>query len=162
MNYREHPLLFPVLTAASGSAITVDHANAYTIGDVVGGQLKCFFGTDHGGRIIGAYVTDKGVQSAGYIIHVYGSVASTIADDAAFAPTDADAALEIGTVSVSAGDYATARGSAYSKAYMVPPDCDITIPATVDGAVWVYLETLAAVDYVAATDLVIDFLILVN
>jgi len=161
MNYREHPLLFPVLTASSGAAIAVS-TSAYTIGDVVGAQLKCFFGTDHGGRIIGAYITDKGVQSAAYIIHVYGSVASTIANDAAFAPTDADAILEIGTISVSAGDYATANGGAYSKAYMTPPDCDITIPATVDGAVWVYLEVLEAADYVAATDLVIDFLILVN
>jgi hypothetical protein len=81
-------LIKELVKAADGTVLTVDHADAYTANDVVGHQQKCIYGTGGGALIRAVKVLDYGVQSEPYIIHFYRSIASTIADDAAFAPTD--------------------------------------------------------------------------
>ena len=149
-------MITTLVTASDGSVLTVDHTDAYTAHDVVGAQLLGKIGGSGGALIRAVKILDYGVQSEPYIIHFYRSIASTIADDAAFAPTDADGLLEIGTVTVAAGDYATANGDAYSVAYLRGDNVNIEVPHNAAGLVYVYLQCTDTPDYVAATDLVVQ------
>lgn len=137
----------------AGTALVVA-TSAYTAHDVVGGLLKCSYGTGGGALLRRIKVLDYGVQSEPYIIHIYRSAPSTIADDAAFAPLDADGLLELGVVTVAAGNYVTANGSAYSVAYMEA--VNLEIPEICVGTIYIYLQCTDTPDYVAATDLVIE------
>jgi len=155
MNQYNRTLNFPVVTAADGSAITTKTA-AYTAGDCVGGQLKCHFGTDSGGLIHAVHLVDAGVQTEPVTLFFYHTAASTIADDAAYAPSDADALKEIGRVSIVAGDYVSE--TAYSIAHMRGEDVNINIPGNqlgTQGTIYLYMRCVAAADWVGATDLTI-------
>jgi hypothetical protein len=144
-----------VVINATGAAIAVG-LSAYTAHDVVGGLLKCVYGTGGGALLRSIKVLDKANQSEPYIIHIYRSQPSAIADDAAFAPTDADGQKEIGQITVLAGDYATANGSAYSAAFLRGALVDIDVPETCAGTIYIYLQCTDTPDYVAADDLEIE------
>jgi hypothetical protein len=154
MNDYNKTLTFDVLTAADGSAITIKTA-AYTAGDCVGGQLSCHFGTDSGGTIRGLHLRDAGAKSEPLTIRFYHTLASTIADDAAFAPTAADSLKEIGQVSIAAGNYDVQTN--YSIVHKKGADVDIEIPGNLvsNGIIYLYLECVNAADWVAAGDLTI-------
>ncbi len=146
-----------IMTLSDGSAFVVDN-NAYTANDCVGGLAKVFYGTEGGALLRAIKVLDYAAQSEPYIIHIYRSAPSTIADDAAFAPLDADGLLEIGDVTVPASQYKTANGGAFSVAYMKGQDVDIDIPGIANGTIYVYLECTDTPNYTAVTDLVLEFI----
>ena len=146
------------MVANAGTAFIVA-TTAYTANDVVGGLAKCVSGTNGGLWIHSIKVLDKANQKEPYIIHIYRSAPTVIADHAAFAPADADGVLELGTVTVNAVDYATANGSAYAVAYLRAlehPDVGIPIPESCAGTIYVYLECTDTPDYVATSDLEIE------
>jgi len=144
------------LTASDGTAYAVS-ATAYEQYDVVGGLARVRYGTEGGALLRQIKVLDYHNQSEPYIIHIYRSTPSTIADAAAFAPTDADGLLEIGQVTVNAANYDTANGSAYSVAYKKGADVDIDVPGVAQGTIYVYNECADTPDYNATTDLVFEY-----
>jgi hypothetical protein len=143
------------MVASAGTAFVVT-LDAYTANDCVGGLAKVVYGTGGGGLIHTVKVLDYANQKEPYIIHIYRSTPSTIANDAAFAPLDADGFLEVGTVTVAAADYATANGSAYAVAYKRGDDVNIAVPESCAGTVYVYLQCTDTPDYAAVGDLVVE------
>ena len=141
-----------VLNSGADFAVTL---TAYGQYDIVGGLSKFFYGTGGGAWLLGLEVRDDNVQSEAYLAHIYkSSTGLTVIADAATAAFDAaDADLEIGLVTINAGDYVTATGSAYSKAY-VP--CSVKIDESSNGVCYVYLECTATPDYAAVGDLAIQ------
>lgn len=83
--------------------------DAYTDGDVVGGLLD--FGTQagtlSGGVLSSVVMTDDDNEGAALDLWLFDGEPSTIADDAAFAPTAADLKKLITKVAIASGDYAT-------------------------------------------------------
>ncbi|HEB26683.1 hypothetical protein LCGC14_1923570 [marine sediment metagenome] len=145
-----------VITQSGGGAFVVTLA-AYTANDVVGGLAKVFYATGGGALLRGVSIRDTAQQDEPYIIHIYRSEPSTIADSAAFAPTVDDADLETGTVTVAATDYVTDPGSTYSKAYVAIPDGNNEIPESSAGTFYVYLQCTTTPDYAAVGDLKVEF-----
>ena len=141
------------LTLNSGAAFAVT-LDAYAQYDIVGGLSKLTYGTGGGAWLLGLEVVDDAVQNEPYLVHIYKSSTglTAIANDAAAAFDAADGALEVGLVTINAGDYVTANGSAYSKAYK---DVSIKIDESSAGVVYVYLEALLTPDYAAVGDMVI-------
>ena len=93
--------------------LTVD-TDAYTAGDVVGGLLS-FDITGfvvQGGFINKLVLIDEDNQSEPYKLYLFRSQPSTIADDAAFAPTIADMKLLHTIITIAAGDYSTVNSLA--------------------------------------------------
>jgi len=79
---------------------TVD-TDAYSDGDVVGGLLTFAIDPIYSGvRLNRVVVIDESAQEAVFRLHLYESQPSTIADDAAFALSDADALLWRGSVAL--------------------------------------------------------------
>jgi len=145
-----------VVTAANGSVITID-TDAYTSADVEGGLLKCVYGTGGGALCRQIKVLDKGVYTGAFVLHFYRSQPSAIADDAAFAPTDADGQKEIGHVTVAASHYVSQTN--YTVAYLSSADFDKwsgDVPESCAGTIYIYAVAGAANDHVAATDLEIE------
>lgn len=161
MAYYNRTIRADVKTEADGSVITVG-TDAYTSGDVEGGLLKCTYGTSGGALCRQIKVLDKGAYTGAFVLHIYHTEPSAIADDAAFAPTDADGQKEIGYVTVAAGDYNSQ--TAYAVAHIPAINFDgwsgdvpANRTATADkGAVYIYAVAGAANDHVAATDLEIE------
>jgi hypothetical protein len=145
-----------VMTQTDGTAFVVSLA-AYTANDSVGGQGMVATGVGGGLTLLGVSIRDDAVQNEPYIIHMFRSQASTIADADAMALTTADGDLEVGTVTVAAGDYVTANGGAYSKAYKPIPAQMAQVDESSAGTFYVYLECTATPDYAAVGDLKIEF-----
>jgi hypothetical protein len=76
------------------SVTPVVTAGAYSANDVMGGLLE--FSLEelsvYGGIVGAVQVTDKGIAAPAGILYLFDSLPATIADNAAFAPSDADAA----------------------------------------------------------------------
>ncbi len=85
-------------------------AGAYHAKDAVGGLLT-FANAGKGdagtGIIQGVTIIDKSVQAAQLILVLFDQTFTATADNAAFAPSDADLANCIGTVTIAASDYVT-------------------------------------------------------
>lgn len=91
--------------------ITVD-TDAYTANDVVGGSTTGYLTFDSpvpqisgGGYIAWVRMVDDSGQAEPYLLYVYDSVPSTIADDAAFAPVEADWLKTLGVIDMPAASY---------------------------------------------------------
>lgn len=142
-----------VANAGTAFVVTLD---AYTANDVVGGLAKVHYGTGGGATLMEIHVTDYAAQGEPYRIHIYDSLpTTTIANDAAFAPVDADGLAEIHEILLVSGDYALANGSAYRKAHLT--GLNRQIPENADGTIYVYLQCTDTPDYAAVGDLVFDF-----
>ena len=151
----------PLLLKA-GTAFTVS-ATAYTANDVVGGSAKVYYGTGGGALLMGFSLLDDAVQSEPYIVHIYKSAPSVIADHAAFAPTTADGKLELRTITVLDTDYEAANGGTYSVAHKYDPSYDqVALPEECEGTIYVYLECTSTPDYAATTDLYAEFVFWVD
>jgi hypothetical protein len=143
------------MTKSNGDAFVVSVA-AYTANDCVGGLAKVFYGTGGGLLLRGISIRDNAVQNEPYIVHIFRSTPSTtIADADAMALVSADGDLEVGQVTINAGDYVTVNGGDYSKAYK--SISDIEIDEVSKGAFYVYLECTATPDYVATDDIKVEF-----
>jgi hypothetical protein len=144
------------MTKTDGTPFVVALA-AYTANDSVGGQGLVKYATGGGCTLLGISIRDDAVQNEPFIIHMFRSIASTIADADAMALTTADGDLEIGQVNVAAGDYVDANGGTHSKAYVPVPNEMAQVDEESEGEFYVYLECTATPDYAAVTDLKIEF-----
>jgi len=144
------------MTQTDGTAFVVS-GTAYTQYDSVGGQGMVFYGSGGGCHLMGVTIRDDAVQNEPYLIHIFRSIASTIADAAGMALTTADGDLEVGQVTVNAGDYVTANGGTHSKAYKAISAPNSEIDESSESYFYVYLECLATPDYAATTDLKVEF-----
>lgn len=80
-------------------------AGAYSDLDVVGGLITFDIVTTSGLFILNRVaIRDKGNQSAIFRLHLYDAIPTTIADNAAYARSDADLAKYLGYVDVSTYD----------------------------------------------------------
>lgn len=125
---------------------------AYTAGDVVGG-LMTFGITDQGfdGQLSSILVTDAAAQGEAYTLYVFEAVPSTIADDAAFAPTLADLKKLVTTVAVGTADYGHGGSMALLGGH---EDTEMKVPVhSNNGDLYIYAVAVATPDQVAVTDL---------
>ena len=125
--------------------------NAYASGDVVGGMLSFTVRSAGGGGVIRrAMLVDD--DNAGKILTLYffDALPSTIADNAAFAPTVADLKKMIGSVSIVAADYVTLN----SNKIVIKDGDDLNIDYNITGEkVYAYLVAGESVTYLAAASL---------
>ena len=135
---------------------TID-TDAYTANDVVGGLMTFAFGGVGGsGSIRSITIADDDDEKAAFTLYIFNAAPSTIADDAAFAPTIADLKKLVTTVLVEAGDYATVNSNAYAilggHEDLATKNMDIPY-ASADGNLYMYAVCTATPTYTAATDL---------
>lgn len=140
-----------ILTKGDGTAFVVD-TNAYLANDVIGGLALASY--PGGGALLRKVkVKDNANKNVALTLYIYDSTPTAIVDNAAFTPLEADGQKEIDQISIAAGDYKTAPGSAYSVAYIKGADADVDIPGDAGGLLHIYVVPGAGVTYDAATDL---------
>lgn len=130
--------------------------NAYTAGDVVGGLMTFDVSAPRpaSGEIRKIVITDDHNQSEQYTLLIHNDTPSTIANDAAYAPTIADLNMIIDEVVVATADWSTwnSNGIAIIASY---ENVAMRIPFhTPDGNLYVYAVATDTPDYAAADDLV--------
>ena len=144
-----------------GKTITVEKAltvslTAYTASDVVGGLLTFNLDGNTGelsGTIRRIRLIDDANQKEAYKVYIYQTAPSTIANDAAFAPTVADLKKMIDIVDIEATDYTELNSNAIAIVGGFGDNAmGIDFDST-DGNVYVYLVAVDTPDYAAATDL---------
>jgi len=137
--------------------VTLD---AYDASDVVGGTLTSDAIEQHqgGGQLEWVRVVDAASQSEPFLLYVYNSAPSTIADAAAFAPVLADLLKTIGCVSIAGADYDASGDDAYAltDAVDVKTGRPICFDNLATGKLYFRLVANASTpDYAAADDLTI-------
>ena len=150
---RRHVRVYNALTVGTG---------AYTAGDVVGGLLTFEVSTENGarsGNIVSVLLTDDHKQSEQYVLYLFDQAPTTIANDAAFAPTIADLKKIIGTVVVATADWTEINNNDWAL-LGGHEDTRMRIPfVTHDGNVYMYAVATDTPDYNAATDLTITIVV---
>jgi hypothetical protein len=137
--------------------LTID-TDAYTAGDVVGGLLAIPFTRVGGGGLLRRLmVIDDDNEKTELTVYVFDQQPSTIADDAAFAPTVADLKKLIGSVVAAAADYVTLGANAIAVKANI--DMDISAPV---GSIWAYVVCTGTPTYAAETDLMLRLTIWVD
>jgi len=134
--------------------------DAYTAADVVGGLLT-FAIADQGfdGLIRGVLLTDDAAQSEQYKLYISDALPSTIADDAAYAPTIADLNKLATTVVVATADWAEIGAGDFA---LIGGYGDTQMEVAVhsdNGDLYMYAVATDTPDYVAADDLVITLIV---
>lgn len=125
--------------------------NAYSIGDVVGGLLTIPVDSAGGGGVLRQLsIIDDADQKEPYSLYLFDQLPSTIANDAAFAPTVADLKKIIAKITIAALDYETLN----SNAYALKTGLDIEFVAP-NGNLYGYLVAVDTPDYAATTDLLL-------
>jgi hypothetical protein len=83
--------------------------DAYTANDVVGGLLTFDVANliNNGGIVNQVWLVDEDSQAEAYTLYLFDEQPSSIADDAAFAPTVADLNKLVAVISIGSGDYTT-------------------------------------------------------
>lgn len=127
--------------------------DAYTAKDVVGG-LMTFGITDQGfdGQLCSIMVTDAAAQGEAYDLYVFESVPSTIADDAAFAPTLADFNKLVTTVEVGTNDYSHGGSVAVVGDFDDTPQ-RLVLMHSDNGNIYMYAVAVATPDQAGTVDL---------
>ena len=125
--------------------------DAYTAVDVVGGLLTFRVpGTAGGGILNGISLLDEDDQSEGYTVYLHDELPSTIADDAAYAPTIADLRKQFAVVTIVTGDYTSIN----SLGYVHKTDLNYVFNTDAsNGNIYVYLAAIATPDYTNADTL---------
>lgn len=128
-------------------------AGAYSAGDVVGGLITIpIKGAGGGGTMRRIIVVDDANVKGDLKIYLFTDAPTTIADNAAFAPTIADLKKLIGIVPVAAADYVTLNSNAVAIAD------DLGIDFFVPGEnLYAYVVVDGIETYAAVTDLTIRF-----
>jgi len=132
--------------------------DAYTANDVIGGLLTFDISNAGGGGIVRwTRIVDDDNEKAELALYLFNELPSTIADDAAFAPTVADLKKMIGKVLIQAADYETINGNAVAIIGRGVSTDDVNIDApTNTGKLYGYLVCTATPTYSAATDLTVS------
>lgn len=131
--------------------------NAYTAGDVVGGLMTFTVSGSRpaSGEIRKIVLVDDANQKEQYTLLIHDDTPSTIANDAAYAPTVADLKLIIDEVVVATADWSSWNSNAVAIIGSYE-DGEMHIPFhTEDGKLYMYLVATDTPDYAAATDLTI-------
>lgn len=124
-------------------------AGAYSASDVVGGLLRIPISpVNAGGTLRWLRLVDDANQKAAMSLYLFNDLPSTIADNAAFAPSVADLEKMVAKIAIAAGDYETLN----SNAIAILPTIIKTVPIE-KGALWAYLVTSGTPTYAATTDL---------
>lgn len=125
---------------------------AYTAADVVGGLITFAVGCGSG-SIRSMLVVDDHNQKEPYVLYLFNETPSTIANDAAFAPTVADLKKLATTITLAGADYTTLNGNAFAL-LGGHEDTGMDVPfKSVDGNLYMYAVATDTPDYAAATDL---------
>lgn len=134
--------------------VTLD---AYTAGDVVGGLLSCTVPQIKGGGFIqSVLLVDGATQAEPYKLYVFEDAPNTLANDAAFVPTEAAWLAWCGTIQINAADYNTAgteADAAIVKGIDIKTQDYVTFPYLPDNTLYFYLVADDTPDYAAAVDL---------
>lgn len=135
-------------------ALTVD-TGAYADGDVVGGLLSIDpLGHSTSGFINKITIIDDDEEGVAIDAHFYSSVPTTIADNAAWALSTADAKLYEGKIAVAATDYAAYTGNK-TAVKQTTGDDDVQYEITTN-LLNIYLALNGAgVTFTAGTDLTV-------
>jgi hypothetical protein len=129
---------------------------AMSIGDVVGGLLTFEVSSASGCGIVSTFrITDAANQKEPYVLWLFDSVPTTIADDAAFAPVIADLKKCFGRVDIAAADYTTVNSLAIAIIDCLDDTSPLVYKADGLGRVYGYLQAVDTPDYAAATDLAV-------
>jgi hypothetical protein len=134
--------------------------SAYDASDVVGGTLTSDAIDQYqgGGRLEWVRIVDDDSQSEPYLLYVYNAAPSTIADAAAFAPTEADWLKTLGCISIAAADYDASgdEACAFSDAVDAKTGLRICFDNLPTGKLYFRLVANASTpDYTAADDVTI-------
>jgi hypothetical protein len=131
------------------SVTPVIDTSAYGAGDCVGGLMTFDVSTVLGGGTIESIlIADDDNEKAQAILYIYNALPSTIADQAAYAPTIADLKKLVYVKPVASADFTTVN----SNAYALYSNLRVTYAAS---KLYVYLACVATPTYTAATDLTI-------
>lgn len=141
--------------------------NAYTANDVVGGTLTSDAISQiagQGGYIHWVRLVDDASQKEPFYLYVFAAAPSTIANDAAHAPTEADWLKWLGTIEIAAADYDENGAEA---AALVPGKDKATedfvfFPALANGRLYFRLVAVDTPDYADADDLTLHIGIMVQ
>ena len=127
-------------------------AGAYSAKDVIGGLLTFVFANTRGadGIVRSVRIADRDDEKAAVKLWLFAEQPITIADNAAFAPTDNDISKCIGVLAFAAADYTTASGNAFVAKHEQGLDFTDT-----NGTIWGYLVADATPTYGTTTDLTI-------
>jgi hypothetical protein len=141
--------------------VTVDNtptitAGAYSANDVIGGLQEIDINASSGGTIRRVNLIDDDSEAAAMVLYFFDQQPSTIADNAAFAPTVADLKKLIGTVTVGAGDYVTVNSNDYAVLN------DINLDYAISDTIWVYAVVTGTPTYTATTDLTFRYTVWVD
>src|SRR5688500_9821651 len=122
---------------------------AYTAEDVVGGLLEFDVSalSVNGGLINSAVLIDEDSQAEPFKLYIFDSLPSTIADDAAFAPTVADLQKLVCVISFAAASYVTVN----TFDYCIVEDIN-TAFSTTTGKLYGYLVANASTPDYANVD----------
>ncbi len=125
--------------------------NAYTANDVVGGLMTFgVFPQAFDGVIRNLLSVDDDAQSEAYVMYVFESLPSTIANDAAFAPTLADLKKIATTITVANGDYITKGGNTWTQDIVTEEAGSVHSDS---GNLYVYAVATNTPDYATTTPL---------
>jgi len=146
--------------------ITIGSLDAYTAGDVVGGLLTsdAIRQREGAGYIAWVRLVDDDDQAEGYSLYCYYEVPSTIADDAAFAPLEADWTKTFTTITIAAADY----DQAGDDAAVLSDGADAAsgkyhfFPVLATGKLNFYLVATTTPDYTDADDLTMHICVMVQ
>lgn len=129
--------------------------DAYTANDVVGGLLTFdVSNAGAGGVVRWVRIVDDDAEDAQLNLYLFSDTPTSIADDAAFAPTVADLKKLVGKVEFAAADYETTGGNSFviKRGGLNTADVDFY---TTTGDIFGYLVAVGTPTYTAATDLTI-------
>jgi hypothetical protein len=141
--------------------VTVDNtptitAGAYSANDVIGGLQTIEINASSGGTIRRVNLVDDDSEAAAMTLYFFDQQPSTIADNAAFAPTVADLKKLIGTVDIAAGDYVTVN----SNDYVVVNN--VNLDYAISDTIYVYAVVTGTPTYTATSDLTFRFTVWVD
>jgi len=126
-------------------------AGGYTAEDVIGGLIKLDFQTAGGwGALDDIVLVDDADSISNITIFVFNQAPSTIADNAAYAPTEADLKKMVAKVQISS--FETAGSDRWGQA---APNITKKIISIPKGSLWFYLVATAAPTFAATDDLYI-------
>jgi hypothetical protein len=150
-------------------ALTID-TDAYSANDVVAGSTLGYVTTTSpipqiagGGFIAWMKLVDDGGLALPVYVYVYNAAPSTIADDAGFAPVEADHLKLLGCVSIAAADYDQTGDDSY--ALVAGKDVkyqDYIFFPTLVNKLYFRLVAVGANDWTAADDLTFQCMVMLR
>jgi hypothetical protein len=138
---------------------TLQIAGAYTALDVVGGRLALSLGGGYsgGGYIHSVMLLDHDNEKAAMTLYFWSEIPTAIADADNFAPTEAEAKYQIGSISLPAANYTSFNTTGYALGRASGKDAMsneyIAWEYAPSGSIYCFLVCTATPTYTAATDL---------